>query len=193
MITCLDEFFNSISSPFTLRKVRCCGKFGWERWQKCDENTLDDQSFGEQNERERERSNTWKFLRMGHWTQHGASQTLLYITAHAAYYMCADVRVWQSVAVSNDDWASLLPYLLLRNAKYYKIPTTSFFICLTYLVLQDGPIQLHIHIMISLKGTVQLFIFNRSNKNGWDCYLPIKSAKNWEEFQHQDHNHLKLA
>lgn len=136
MITCLDEFFNSISSPFTLRKVRCCGKFGWERWQKCDENTLDDQSFGEQNERERGRSNTWKFLRMGQWTQHGASQTLLY-TAHAAYYMCADVRVWQSVAVSNDDWASLLPFLLLRNAKYYKIPTTSSF--LSYLVTSRWP------------------------------------------------------
>ena len=115
---------------------------------------------------ERGRSNTWKFLRMGQWTQHGASQTLLY-TAHAAYYMCADVRVWQSVAVSNDDWASLLPYLLLRNAKYYKIPTTSSF--LSYLVLQDGPIQLHIHIMIFLKGIVQLFVFNRSKKNGWEA------------------------
>ena len=146
----------------------------WEyfRWSKF---------WGAKWERERGRSNTWKFLRMGQWTQHGASQTLLYITAHAAYYMCADVRVWQSVAVSNDDWASLLPYLLLRNAKYYKIPTTSFFICLTYLVLQDGPIQLHIHIMISLKGTVQLFIFNRSNKNGWDCYLlkALKIGKNF--------------
>ena len=63
MITCLDEFFNSISSPFTLRKVRCCGKFGWERWQKCDENTLDDQSFGEQNEREGGQTpgNSWEW------------------------------------------------------------------------------------------------------------------------------------
>ena len=126
---------------------------------------------------ERGRSNTWKFLRMGQWTQHGASQTLLY-TAHAAYYMCADVWVWQSVAVSNDDWASLLPFLLLRNAKYYKISTTSF---LSYLVLQDGPFQLHIHIMIFLKGTMQLFVFNRSNKIGWDCYL-LKALKIGENF-----------
>ena len=63
MVMCLDEFFNSISSPFTLRKVRCCGKFGWERWQKCDENTLDDQSFGEQNEREGGQTpgNSWEW------------------------------------------------------------------------------------------------------------------------------------